>query len=188
MLKNNSPNHFAHVAIHVMSCHFKNLSHERRIGFPKMERDFVDYLWEQHRIPTIWTVGKENSEDYILTGFSYPENATDAARSADLQEVGVRQHETIFMGNHENVFRGKIGGSYIRKIGGDSVLLTGMNSPYCVAMSASGAVLDGFRCIVINDLLACAAYPIHEDWNAGNPEWHKEQVQKNVGTRVRKKN
>lgn len=90
-----------------------------------------------------------------------------------------RPHETIVSKNKNGVFVVDGFAKHLKQNGIDGVIIIGMDSSFCVAHSAEGAIQNGFHCIVLTDLLA-QSWRDHEGKNGGDAAWHEAAVRRGL--------
>ena len=159
---------------------------ERALDFVNNVRDTADTLREKLGIPAYVVALDDNNR-------IYPDEICDPSpQNKDARKhlgrirglsgenaLNPRPDEIMVSKNENSVFAVKGFAEHLKQASIDGVIIIGMDSSFCVAHSAQGAIQNELQCIVLTDLLA-QSWRDHEGKNGGDPFWHEAAVRRGI--------
>jgi hypothetical protein len=165
-----------------------NSAPERAVDFVNGVRETADALREKLGIPA-YVVALDNFKRIYPDEISDPSQHNKEARK-DLSRVrglsgknalNPRPDETIVSKKDNDVFMVDGFAEHLKQAGIDGVVIVGMDSEFCAAHSAFGAIQNDLHCIMLTNRLA-QSWKNHEGINGGDPAWHEKAVRRGVDT------
>ena len=159
----------------------------RAFEFLNNVRKTADTLRERLGIPA-YVVSLDDHNRIYPDEMSDPSQQNKHAREhlsktrglSGINALNPRPNEVIVSKNKNGVFDAvEEFAEYLNKSEIDGVILIGMDSSFCVAHSARGAIKKGFQCIIFPDLLA-QSWRDHEGKHGGDPVWHEAAVRRGL--------